>query len=72
VKRELSRRGERIRMGRTTDKMIKVVEDRKAKYEKMLQETESETDRHEYGMVIKTLTEVLKDLDDIVGSLPYT
>lgn len=59
-------------MGRTTDKMLKVIEDRKAKYEKMLQETESETDRQEYGLVIKTLTEVLKDLDDVLGSLPYT
>lgn len=57
---------------KTRDQMRKIVEDKKARYEKMLLEASTQEEKYERSLVLQALSEVLKDIDKILDSLPYT
>jgi len=57
---------------KTRDQMRKIVEDKKVAFEKMLLEASTEKEKHELSLGLQALSEVLKDIDKILDSLPYT
>jgi hypothetical protein len=56
---------------RTTDKMKKVIEDKIVVYEKLLQATSAEEEKHDLSLVLDALKELLNEVEAFLDSLPY-